>query len=149
MKVILSQDIKGTGNKGDVINVSDGYARNFLFPRNLAVEATDGAMKAVKQKKDAEAHRRAVSEQSAREIAARVKEMTVVIRAKAGEGGRLFGSVTGKEIAEELLAQHHIEVDKKKIEMDEAIKTVGMHEVKLRLFAGISSTLKVEITAGE
>jgi large subunit ribosomal protein L9 len=149
MKVILNQDIKGTGNKGDIINVSDGYARNFLFPRALAVEATDGAVKAVRQKKDAEAHRRAVSEQSAREIAARVKELTVVIKAKAGEGGRLFGSVTGKEVAEALLAQHHIEVDRKKIEMEEALKSVGMHEVKLRLFAGVSQMLKVHITAGE
>lgn len=149
MKVILQQDIRGTGKKGDVLNVSDGFARNFLFPRKLALEATDGAMSAVKAQKDAEAHRRAVSEQSAREIAARVKELTVVIHAKAGEGGRLFGSVTGKEIADELLAQHHIEVDKKKIEMDEALKTTGVHEVKLRLFAGVSQTLKVEIKAGE
>lgn len=149
MKVILSQDIKGTGSKGDVLNVSDGYARNFLFPRGLAVEATDGAVKAVMQKKDAEAHRRAVNEKSARDIAARVKELTVEIKAKAGEGGRLFGSVTGKEIAEALLAQHHIEVDKKKIEMDEALKTVGTHDVKLKLFAGVSQTLKVHISAGE
>lgn len=149
MKVILSQDIKGTGSKGDVLNVSDGYARNFLFPRGLAIEATDGAVKAVMQKKDAEAHRRAVNEKSARDIAARVKELTVEIKAKAGEGGRLFGSVTGKEIAEALLAQHHIEVDKKKIEMDEALKTVGTHDVKLKLFAGVSQTLKVHISAGE
>ena len=149
MKVILNQDIKGTGKKGDLINVSDGYARNFLFPRHLAVEATDGAVKAVQQQKDAEAHRKAVNEKSAREIAARIKELTVEIRVKAGDGGRLFGSVTGKEIAEGLLAQHHIEVDKKKIEMDEAIKTTGLHEVKLRLFAGVSQTLKVQITAGE
>lgn len=149
MKVILTDNIKGTGNKGDIINVSDGFARNYLFPRSLAVEATDGAMNAIKQKKDAEAHRKAVNEQSAREIAGRIKEMTVVIKAKAGEGGRLFGSVTGKEIAEALLAQHHIEVDKKKIEMDEAIKTTGMHEVKVKLFAGIAPMLKVSITAGE
>jgi large subunit ribosomal protein L9 len=149
MKVILQQDIRGTGKKGEVLNVSDGFARNFLFPRKLAVEATDGAVSAVKAQKDAEAHRRAVNEQSAREIAARVKELTVVIHAKSGEGGRLFGSVTGKEIAEELLAQHHIEVDKKRIEMDEALKTTGVHEVKLRLFAGVSQMLKVEIKAGE
>lgn len=149
MKVILNQDIKGTGNKGDVINVSDGFARNYLFPRKLAVEATEGAVAAVKVKKDAEAHRRAVSEQSAREIAARVKDLTVVIQAKAGEGGRLFGSVTGKEVADELLAQHHIEVDRKRIEMEDALKTVGMHEVRLKLYAGISQTLKVEIKAGE
>jgi large subunit ribosomal protein L9 len=149
MKVILTQDIKGTGNKGDVINASDGYARNYLFPRSLAVEATDGALNVIKQKKDSEARRKAVSEQSAREIAERIKEMTVVIKAKAGEGGKLFGSVTGKEISEALQAQHHIEVDKKKIEMDEAIKIVGVHEVKLKLFAGVSAILKVQITAGE
>lgn len=149
MKVILNNDIKGTGNKGDVINVSDGYARNYLFPRSLAVEATEGAINSVKLKKDAEAHRKAVSEQSAKEIAGRLKDMTVEIKAKAGEGGKLFGSVTGKEIAEALLEQHHIEVDKKKIELDEAIKTVGMHEVKVKLFSGISSTLKVHITPGE
>jgi large subunit ribosomal protein L9 len=149
MKVILTQDIKGTGNKGDIINVSDGFARNYLFPKKWAVEATDGAMTAIKMKKDAEAHRKAVSEQSAKEIAKRVKELTVVIKAKSGEGGRLFGSVTGKEIADALLAQHHIEIDKKKIEMDEALKTVGMHEVKLKLYAGVSQMLKVEIKAGE
>jgi large subunit ribosomal protein L9 len=149
MKVILSKDIKGTGAKGDVINVSDGFARNYLFPRGLAVEATDGNLNAVKQHKDAEARRKAVSEQSAREIAGRIKGITLEIRAKAGEGGRLFGSVTGKEIAEALLEQHHIEIDKKKIEIDEPIKTVGAHEVRLKLFAGVSSTLAVQITPGE
>lgn len=149
MKVILNQDIKGTGAKGDIINVSDGYARNYLFPRNLAAEATQGALNNIKLKKDAEAHRKAVNEQSAKEIGARLKEMTVEIKARAGEGGKLFGSVTGKEIADALLEQHHIEVDKKKIEVDEAIKTLGLHEVKVKLFAGVSSTLKVHITAGE
>lgn len=149
MKVILNQDIKGTGKKGDVINVSDGYARNFLFPRHLAVEANEGNLNEIQMKKDAEAHRKAVNEQAARDIAKRVKDMTVTIRVKAGEGGKLFGSVTGKEIADALEAQHHIEVDKKKIEMDDAIKTVGQHEVKLKLYAGVSATLKVEIQAGE
>jgi large subunit ribosomal protein L9 len=149
MKVILNKDIKGTGAKGDVINVSDGFARNYLFPRSLAVEATEGNLNAIKQHKDAEARRKAVNEQSAREIAGRVKDLTVTIRAKAGEGGRLFGSVTGKEIADALLEQHHIEVDKKKIEIEEPIKSLGVHEVRVKLFAGISSTLAVHITAGE
>lgn len=114
MKVILSKDIKGTGSKGDVLNVSDGFARNYLFPRGLAAEATDGNLNAVRQHKDAEARRKAVNEQSAREIAGRLKNLTVTIKAKSGEAGRLFGSVTGKEIAGALLEQHHIEVDKKK-----------------------------------
>ncbi len=149
MKVILNQDIKGTGKKGDVLNVSDGYARNFLFPRGLAVEANAGNLNEIQKKKEAEAHRKAVNEQAAREIAKRVKEMTVTIKVKAGEGGKLFGSVTGKEIADALLAQHDIEVDKKKIEMDDAIKTVGTHEVKLKLFTGVNATLKVDIQAGE
>lgn len=149
MKVILSQDIKGTGKKGDVLNVSDGYARNFLFPRNLAVEATAGNLNAVQQKKQAEAHRKAVNEQAAHDIAERVKDMTVEIRVKAGKDGKLFGSVTGKEISDALLAQHFIEVDRRKIEMDDALKATGTHEVKLKLFAGISATLKVNITAGE
>lgn len=149
MKVILTGDIKGTGCKGDVLNVSDGFARNYLFPRSLAVEATQGNLNAVKQRKDAEAHRKAVNERSAREIAAKLKELTVTIKAKTGEAGRLFGSVTGKEIAEALLEQHHIEVDKKKVEMEEPIKAVGEHEVKVKLFAGVSSTLRVHITAGE
>ena len=149
MKVILNQDIKGTGKKGDVLNVSDGYARNFLFPRGLAVEANAGNLNEIQKKKDAEAHRKAVNEQAAREIAKRVKEMTVTIKVKAGEGGKLFGSVTGKEIADALLTQHDIEVDKKKIEMDDAIKTVGTHEVKLKLFTGVNATLKVDIQAGE
>jgi large subunit ribosomal protein L9 len=149
MKVILSQDIKGTGSKGDVLNVSDGFARNYLFPKGLASEATQGNLAAIKQHKDAEARRKAVNEQSAREIAARIKELTVTIKAKSGEAGKLFGSVTGKEIAEALLAQHHIEVDKKKIEMEEPIKTIGTHQVKVKLFAGVSSTLSVQITPGE
>lgn len=149
MKVILSQDIKGTGKKGDILNVSDGFARNYLFPRNLAVEATAGNLNAIQQKKDSEAHRKAVNEQAAREIAGRVKEMTVDIRVKAGKDGKLFGSVTGKEISDALLAQHYIEVDRRKIEMDDALKTTGLHEVKLKLFAGISATLKVNIIAGE
>jgi large subunit ribosomal protein L9 len=149
MKVILSQDIKGTGKKGEILNVSDGFARNYLFPKALAVEATEGNLKSVLQRKDAEARRKAVNEQSAREIAGRLKDLTVSIKAKAGEGGRLFGSVTGKEIAEALLDQHHIEVDRKKIEIEEPIKSLGVHDVRLKLFAGISSTLKVHITAGE
>lgn len=149
MKVILSQDIKGTGKKGDVLNVSDGYAHNFLFPRNLAVEATTGNLNAIQQKKQAEAHRKAVNEQAAHDIAERVKSMTVDIRVKAGKDGKLFGSVTGKEISDALLAQHFIEVDRRKIEMDDALKTTGTHEVKLKLFAGISANLKVNIIAGE
>ena len=149
MKVILSQDIKGTGSKGEIINVSDGFARNYLLPKSLAIEATLGNLNAIKQRKNAEARRKAVDEQSARGIADKVKELTISIQAKAGEGGRLFGSVTGKEIAEALLEQHHIEVDKKKIEIEEPIKTMGEHQVKLKLYAGVSSMLKIHITAGE
>jgi large subunit ribosomal protein L9 len=149
MKVILRQDIKGTGKKGEILNVSDGFARNYLFPKALAVEATAGNLKSVIQSKDAEARRKAVSEQSAREIAVRLKELTVTIKAKAGEGGKLFGSVTGREIAEALLDQHHIEVDKKKIEMEEPLKAVGAHDVRVRLYAGVSSVIQVNITAGE
>ncbi|MDD3242848.1 MAG: 50S ribosomal protein L9 [Eubacteriales bacterium] len=148
MKVLLLQDVRGSGKQGEIINVSDGYARNFLLPRNLAKIADEGVIKGLEQKKAAEARRRAVDKQAAMEIAQRMKNMTVTVQAKAGANGKLFGSVTNKEVSEALEAQHHIQVEKKKIEMG-PIGAVGSYTAKIRLFAEVSAELAVEVTAGE
>ena len=125
MKVILLKDVKGTGVKGDVVNVSDGYARNFLFPKGLAVEATKSNLNELKNKERAQQKRIEQEKQEARELAKKISDITLVIKAKSGENGKLFGSVTNKEIAQELKKQHNITIDRKKIVLDEPIKQLG------------------------
>lgn len=146
MKVILTQDVKAQGKKGDLINVSDGYARNFLFPKGLAKEASKQAMNELEGKRGAEAYRRNLEEEKARNIAERMKHITVTLKAKAGEGGRLFGSITSKDIAEALKAQFNIDIDKRKLEMKDGIKACGTFEVPVRLYAGIIGAFKVSVT---
>lgn len=146
MKVILTQDVKAQGKKGDLINVSDGYARNFLFPKGLAVEANKQALNELEGKKGAEAYRRNLEEEKARNIAERMKEITVKMSAKAGSGGKLFGSITSKDVAEALKAQFKIDIDKRKIELKDGIKTCGTTEVPVKLYTGISGSFKVEVT---
>lgn len=146
MKVILTQDVKAQGKKGDLINVSDGYARNFLFPKGLAKEASKQAMNELEGKRGAEAYRRNLEEEKARNIAERMKDITVTLKAKAGEGGRLFGSITSKDIAEALKAQFNIDIDKRKLEMKDGIKACGTFEVPVRLYAGIVGAFKVSVT---
>ena len=146
MKVILTQDVKGQGKKGDLINVSDGYARNFLFPKGLAKEASKQAMNELEGKRGAEQYHRNVEEEKARNIAERMKEITVMLEAKAGAGGKLFGSITSKDVAEALKAQFKIDIDKRKIELKDGIKTCGTTEVPVRLYAGITGTFKVSVT---
>lgn len=148
MKVILTQDVKGQGKKGDLINVSDGYARNFLFPRKLATEATKAALNEMKGQKDAAAYRVQKEKEAAEEIAEKLKNVVVQINAKAGENGKLFGSITSAEIVEQLKYQHHIVVDKKKVVM-EPIKTTGKMEIPVKLYTNVQGKIQVEIKAGE
>lgn len=145
MKVILLQDVKGSGKKDEIINVSDGYARNFLFPKKLAAEATPGALKEIQKKRAAEdareAQRRAEAEEKARQMRGQVITMPV----KCGEKGRLYGSITTQEIAAELEKQLGIKVDKKKIDLAEPIRTVCDVEIGVWLYSGITTQVKLHL----
>lgn len=146
MKVILQQDVKGQGKRGQMVNVSDGYARNFLFPKNLAVPATADNMNKMVMHDKAVKAQIAAEKEEAMKIAEKLKELTVVIKAKAGSGGRLFGSVTSKEISDALKEQHNINIAKAKIVQDEPIKTFGGYQLKCKLGHEITGTLKVSVT---
>lgn len=146
MKVILTQDIKGQGKKGHLVEVSDGYARNFLMPRGLAQEATKENLNVMHGKQEAEAYKKQMALDDAKELAKKLGELTVEIKAKSGENGKLFGSVTSKEIVEELLGAHHIKIDKKKLVLPDGIKTLGTTEVEIKLHPGVSARLKVSVT---
>ena len=142
MKVILKADIKGVGKKDEVINASDGYARNFLFPKNLAVEANPENMSKLKAQKDATQFRKNNEKEDAKMLA---EKLTVRIEVKAGENGKIFGGVSAKDISENLDKQHKIKVDKKKIDLKETIKTLGVHNVGVKLYEGVSGTIKVDV----
>lgn len=146
MKVILLQDVRGQGKKNDMVNVSDGYARNFLFPRKLAMEATPDALNAKKIADDAAKRRLDLEKQAAVELKDKLAGMPVKIQAKAGTGGRLFGSVTTKEISEELMKQYKIDLPKTRLTLDEPIKTFGTFEVKAKLFTEVTGVIKVVVT---
>lgn len=148
MKVILQQEVKKLGKKGDVIEVSEGYARNFLLPKQYAVEASATNLNAVKQKKDAEARKQQQATDEARLMAAQLAKIEVTIPVKTGEGGKLFGSVTGKDVADWLKAKHNIDIDRRKIEFKEAVKGLGDYEAVIRVHPEITSKLKVHIVAG-
>ena len=141
MKVILLQDVKGSGKKGELVNVSDGYARNFLFPRNLAKEANAQAMNELKNAEAAKAHKIEVEKKAAEEAAAKLEGKSVKLLAKGGQGGRLFGSITSKEIAEEIRKVYHVDVDKRKIEVDGDIKAFGTYQCVVKLYTGISAKI--------
>lgn len=145
MKVILKQDVKGMGKKEDLVNVSDGYARNFLLPRNLAVEASASNINVMNTKREAEKSKKDRELAHAKELAAKIKEVTVVIRTKAGENGKLFGSITSKDIADKLKADHKFDIDKKKIVLPDAIKSLGTIEVEVKLYPEVSTKLTVKI----
>lgn len=147
MKVILTQDIKGTGKKDAIIEVSDGYARNFLFPRKLAVEANDHNLNSIRNAKSAVAHRKSVEKDEAIAQAEHIKTLTVRVSVKAGANGRLFGSVTTQEIADALKAQHGITVDKRKISLSEPIRQLGPAKVEIKLYPEVVATLSVEVGA--
>ena len=146
MQVILTQDVKGTGKKGQLCKVADGYARNFLLKQGLAVEATSSAVNEMKAKQASKEHHAAVERQAAQDTADSLNEKTVKIFAKAGAGGKLFGSVTAKEISETIKKDLKIEVDKRKVSVAD-IKAFGTYEAEVKLYPGISA--KVYVVVGE
>jgi len=145
MKVILLQDIKAIGKKDQVLEVSDGYARNYLIPRKLATEATPAELKRVDEMRRAAQDRLEREEHQARQVARQLKEGGIVLKVKCGEGGRLYGTVTGADVAKALKETMDIEVDKKKIEIPDHIKTVGEYEAEVRLMSGIATKLRLTI----
>lgn len=145
MKVILKADIKGVGKKDQVINASDGYARNFLFPKNLAVEANAENMSKLKAKQDSNAFKKSQEKEEAQKIADKLSKILMKIQVKAGENGKIFGGVSSKEIAENLEKQYNIKVDKKKIDLKETIKTLGMFTIEVKLYEGVVGKLKIDV----
>ena len=145
MKVILLQDVKSLGKKDDVVDVSDGYAKNFLFTKKLGVEANSRNMNDLKLKKANDEKVAAQNLQDAKDLAVLIAGKTVVVRLKAGEGGKTFGSVSNKEISEEAKAQHGLEIDKKKIVISDPIKSIGTYEVSVKLHPKVTGTLKVKV----
>jgi large subunit ribosomal protein L9 len=143
MRVILKQDIKNLGKKDQIVDVNDGYARNYLIPKGLAREATAAAINEAKIKQRAEKHRKEMEFSKAKALAEKISSLSVTIKSKSGTSGRLFGSVTSKDIADQLKAQHHISIDKKMIILPEAIRTLGETEVEIKLYPGVQSKLKV------
>ena len=145
MKVILTQDVRGQGKRGQMIEVSDGYARNFLLPRKLAQEATADNINTMRMNDTATQERQAKERAEALELRNRMKDMTVVVTAKGGGAGRLFGSVTNTEVSEALAKQAGVQLDKRKIVLDEPIKSVGVYTVKCKLGYEINAELKIEV----
>lgn len=149
MKVLLKKDVHGSGKEGDIVNVADGYANNYLIPRGLAVSADAGVINAAKIKKQAQKHRVEVQRQNAKALAKNMSKLSVKVYSKAGENGRLFGSITGKEVADALKEQYDINVDKKKIRFDEPIKAVGVYTVTAHMFEQTDAKFKLEVLALE
>jgi len=143
MKVVLLKDVKGCGKKDQIVEVSEGYGRNFLLPRKIAIEATAEAMNAIEKSKSAQAHREEVKRQEAEAKAKELKGKVIQLKARGGEGGKLYGSVTADMIAEALKAQHGVEVDKRKIEQEEPIKSAGQSFINVKMYQGISVRMLV------
>ena len=144
MKVILKQDVKSLGKKGELVNASDGYARNFLFPRKLAVEANAQAMNELKNREAADKYRLETELKNAKETAAKIEGKTVKVTAKAGQGGKLFGSVTAKEVAEQIKVQFGVEIDRRKISMTD-IKAFGTFNAEIKVYNGVSASVYVMV----
>lgn len=147
MIVILLKDVKGTGKAGDIVKVSDGYARNMLLPRGMAQEATDGNVRNLEKAKALAEEKKAQERAKAIELKEKLENITVNIATKAGEGGRLFGSITSKDIADALKAQHKIDIDKKKFVLENPIKQTGVFSVEVKLYYEIAAKLSVKIDA--
>ncbi|MGG1518997.1 50S ribosomal protein L9 [Paenibacillus oryzisoli] len=145
MKVVLLKDVKGQGKKGEIKEVSEGYAQNFLIAQGLAAPATQGAVKTLDNQKKAEQRRKDEEKAAAQALGAKLAEMTVQIKAKAGEGGRLFGAIPSKQIAEVLEKQYKITLDKRKIVLDEPIRTLGVTKVAVKLHTDVTSSLNVHV----
>ncbi len=146
MKVVLLADVKGQGKKGQVVNVSDGYARNFLFPKNLAVQADNKVMNEIKGKEEARLRQIELEKQAARDTAEKLKTVSVKIKAQAGSDGRIYGTVTAKEIAEQLKAQFGIEIDRRKITLVDPIKAFGTYMPEVKLYPEITGKITVVVT---
>jgi len=145
MVVILIKDVKGTGKAGEIVKVSDGFARNMLIPKGLATEATGGNVKNLEKQKAQLEEKKAQEHKKAEELAESISGLEVKIVTKAGEGGRLFGSITTMDVADALKEQHKIDVDKRKFVMDTPIKHVGEFEIQIKLFQDVSAKLKVNV----
>ena len=145
MKVIFLKDVKGQGKKGELKDVSEGYAMNFLIPRGLAARATEGNLRQLDHQKQVEQKRKDREKEAARQLAERLEGLTLVIRAKAGEGGRLFGSITSKQIVEELEKTEGIVIDKRKLNLPDPIRSLGVTSVPVKLHPEVTSALKVHV----
>lgn len=149
MKVILKQDVKNLGSKDSIVEVSDGYARNYLLPKGLAIEAKEGIVKEINIRKKAEKQRKDKELEEAKALANRLKDAVITIKGKAGENGKLFGSITSMDIAQALKKDLKLDIDKKKINLTEAIKTLGQTQVELRLYPEVTTTIKVNVVSAE
>ena len=149
MKVVLLADVKGSGKKGELVNVSDGYARNFLFPKKLAKEANAQALNELKNAEESKAIKIKQETEAAQASADKINGKSVSILAKAGQGGKLFGSVTAKEIAEAIKKQYGVDVDKRKIDTKGDMKAFGTYECEVKLYSGITATVKAVVTEKE
>lgn len=148
MKVILLDNIKGVGKKDEIINAADGYARNFLLPKNLAVEANAENLSKLKAKNNSKAYQKNQDKEAAMKVAEKMSKIQLKIAVKTGENGKVFGGVSSKEIAEILEKQYGIKVDKKKIDLKETIKVLGIRTIEIKLFEGVIGKLKVDVIAG-
>jgi len=145
MKVILLQDVRGVGEAGSVENVSDGYARNFLFPRKLATPASEGSLKTLDHHRTAIRRRQAREAGGAQAVAERLGQITLKLKAKAGEAGKLYGSITHAEVAEALASEHDLTVDRRAVTFPHPIKSLGQHEAHVRLHKNVEATLRIEV----
>lgn len=145
MKVILLTDIKGVGKKDQILNASDGYARNYLLPKKMAVEANDENRNKLKAKQASFEHKKGLEKEQAKQTAQKMNGILLKLPVKAGENGKIFGGVTAKEIADNLSSQYNITIDKKKIELKETIKTIGTQEITIKLYDGVVGKLKIDI----
>ncbi|MEA3321522.1 50S ribosomal protein L9 [Bacillus sp. RO1] len=146
MRVIFLKDVKGKGKKGEVKNVADGYAHNFLLKQGLAMEASNGNLKSLEAQKNKEAKEAEQELENAKKLKETLEKLTLEFQTKAGEGGRLFGSITTKQIAEELQKKHKIKIDKRKMELNDAIRALGYTNVPVKLHTDVTATLKVHVT---
>ena len=144
MKVILKENIKSIGKKDEIVNVSDGYARNYLFVKNLAVEANAGNLAKLQTKKDSQQYKKNIEKEEAQKIADELSKIKLEFKVKAGENGKIFGGISTKEIAEKLEKEYQIKVDKKKIILKEAIKVLGITNVEIKLYEGVIGKVKVQ-----
>ena len=149
MQVVLLKDVPKLGAKGDIVNVTEGYARNFLYPRNLASPASEGKLKEISNQRQAQADKKQKQEAEAKEMAAKISNLTVVLKAKVGEGGRLFGAISNKDIADGLKKQHGYDIDKKKIVLKEPIKNLGSHKITIKIHPVAQAEIDVQVTAIE